>query len=148
MTQPAFHMNRWILQNKFIDVSNVVRSWHFESVVLSVACFAGRPSRCVCNRQLEHLNTYFRKLRKSIVGPPPGTDCTHEWLGWTYLSIETITWTNDHVSYFVKYWKWPHHCATPPQELWVRRMLRWCRLGWQQHSKWTTASGHGGLLRK
>ena len=61
-----------IAVNTYMDVSNVVRSWHFESVVLSVACFAGTPSRYMYNRQLERLDTYFRKLCKSIVGQLPG----------------------------------------------------------------------------
>ena len=35
----AFHMNRWILQDR--NVSIVKRLRYFESVVSSVACFAG-----------------------------------------------------------------------------------------------------------
>ena len=31
------------------------------------------------NRDLERLDMHFRKLCKSIVGPPPSTDWTFEW---------------------------------------------------------------------
>ena len=70
-----FHMNRWILQDRNVSITKRLR--HFESVVSSVACFAG-GHRTIYNRQLERLDTHFRKLCRSIVGPPPGTDSL-EW---------------------------------------------------------------------
>ena len=61
----VFHMNRWILQNKNICIVKQ-RLPYFESVMLSVACFAG-GHRTMNNRHLERLNTHFRKLCRSIV---------------------------------------------------------------------------------
>ena len=46
----VFHMNRWILQDR--NVSIVKRLRYFESVVSSVACFAG-GHRTMYNRHLE-----------------------------------------------------------------------------------------------
>ena len=60
-----FHMNRWILQDKKVSITKRLR--YFESVVSSVACFAG-GHRTIYNRQLERLDTHFRKLCRSIVG--------------------------------------------------------------------------------
>ena len=74
-------MDRWILQDRNVSiffVSIVQRFRYFESVVSSVACFAG-GHRTMHNRHLERLNTHFRKLCGSIVGPPPGTYWTLEW---------------------------------------------------------------------
>ena len=71
-----FHMKRWILQDR--NVSIVKRLRHLESVVSSVACFAG-GHRTMYNPHLARLDTHFRKLCRSIVGPPPGTDWTLEW---------------------------------------------------------------------
>ena len=51
---------------------------YFEFVVSSVAFFAG-GHRAKYNRHLERLDTHFRKLCRSIVGPPPDTDWTVEW---------------------------------------------------------------------
>ena len=62
-------MNRWILQDR--NVSIVKRLRYFESVVSSVGCFAG-GHRAMYNRHLECLDSHFRKLCRSIVGPPPG----------------------------------------------------------------------------
>ncbi len=69
----AFHMNRWILQDR--NVSIVKRLRHFGFVMSSVACpVAGH--RVVHNRHFERLTTHFRKLCKSIVGALPGTEWT------------------------------------------------------------------------
>ena len=72
----VFHMNWWILQDG--NVCIVKRLPHFESVVSSVACFAG-GHRTMYTRQLERLDTHCRKLCRSIVGPPRGTGRTLEW---------------------------------------------------------------------
>ena len=129
----VFHMNRWILQDR--NVSIVKRLRYFESVVSSVACFAG-GHRTMYNRHLERLGTHFRKLCRSIVGPPPGTDWTLEWHEilhqWNvrmniFLDRANIkTWS--HIC-CLSYWRLAQHIATLPQERWIRRILRWCPAG-------------------
>ena len=129
----AFHMNRWILQDR--NVSIVKRLRYFESVVSSVACFAG-GLRTMYNRHLERLGTHFRKLCRSIVGPPPGTDWTlqwheilHQWNVRVNIFIDRAnikTWS--HIC-CLSYWRLAQHIATLPPERWVRRILRWCLPG-------------------
>ena len=129
----VFHMNRWILQDR--NVSIVKRLREFESVVSSVACFAG-GHRTMYNRHLERLDTHFRKLCRSIVGPPPGTDWTLEWHEilhqWNvrmniFLDRANIkTWS--HIC-CLSYWRLAQHIASLPQERWIRRILRWCPVG-------------------
>ena len=128
-----FHMNRWILQDRNVSITKRLR--HFESVVSSVACFAG-GHRTIYNRQLERLDTHFRKLCRSIVGPPPGTDWTLEW-------HEILHQWNVRVSIFIdraniktwsricclNYWRLAQHVAMLSQERWVRRILLWCPAG-------------------
>ena len=70
------HNLHWILQDRNVSITKRLR--YFESVVSSVACFAG-GHRTIYNRQLERLDTHFRKLCRSIVGLPPGTDWIPEW---------------------------------------------------------------------
>ena len=72
----VFHMNRWTVQNR--NVSIVGRLRYFESVVSSVACFAG-GHRAMYTCYLERLDTHHRKLCKSIVAPPPSTGWTFQW---------------------------------------------------------------------
>ena len=108
---------------------------YFESVVSSVACFAG-GHRTMYNRHLERLDTHFRKLCKSIVGPPPGTCWTLEWHEifhqWNVQMIIFIDRTNiktrSHI-FCPSYWMLAQHIATLPPERWVRRILRWCLAG-------------------
>ena len=103
----------------------------FESVVSSVACFAG-GHRTMYNRHLERLDTHFRKLCRSIVGPPPGTDWTLEWHEilhqWNvrmniFLDGPNIK-TCPHIC-CLNYWRLAQHIATLPQERWIRRILKW-----------------------
>ena len=120
----AFHMNRWILQDR--NVSIVKRLRHFESVVSSVAGFAGEH-RTIYNRHLERLDTHFRKLCRSIVGPPPRIDWTlqwheklHQWNVRVNIFIDRAnikTWS--HIC-CVSYWRLAQHIATLPPERWVR----------------------------
>ena len=128
-----FHMNRWILQDRNVSITKRLR--YFESVVSSVACFAG-GHRTIYNRQLERLDTHFRKLCRSIVGPPPGTDWTLEW-------HEILHQWNVRVNLFIdraniktwsricclNHWRLAQHVAMLSQERWVRRILRWCPAG-------------------
>ena len=100
----------------------------------SVACFAGghRPIQST----LERLDTHFRKLRRSIVGPPPGTGWTLEWNEifhqWNvrmniFLDRANIK-TRSHIC-CLSYWRLSQHIANVPQERWIRRILRWCPAG-------------------
>ena len=66
----VFHMKRWILQHQNVSIKGLR---YFESVLSSVACLAG-GHRTMSNRHFERLDARFRKLWKSIVGPPRGTD--------------------------------------------------------------------------
>ena len=107
----------------------------FEAVVSSVACLAG-GHRTIYNRQLERLDTHFRKLCRSIVGPPPGTDWTFEWHEirhqWNvrvniFIDRANIkTWSR--ICCF-NYWRLAQHVAMLSQERWIRRILRWCPAG-------------------
>ena len=129
----AFHMNRWILQDR--NVSIVKRLRYFDPVVSSVACFAG-GHRTMYNRHLERLDTHFRKLCRSIVGPPPGTAWTlqwhevlHQWNVRVNIFIDRAnikTWS--HIC-CLSYWRLAQHIATLPPERWVRRTLGWCLPG-------------------
>ena len=116
-----FHMNRWILHDRNVSITKRLR--YFESVVSSVACLAG-GHRTIYNRQLERLDTHFRKLCRSIVGPPPGTDWTLEW-------HEILHQWNVRVNIFIdkaniktwsricclNYWRLAQHVAMLSQEL-------------------------------
>ena len=131
-----FHMNRWRLRDRNVWIVKLLR--YFESVMSSVACFAG-GHRTIYNRHLERLDTHFRKFCRSIVGPPPGT-------GWTLEWHEILHQWNVRANLFIgranikiwsriccfTYWRLAQHFANLSQECWVRRSLRWCPAGTEQ----------------
>ena len=61
-----------------MGVSISKRLKYFNAVVSSVACF-GSGHRAIYNSQLATLDVQFRKLCRSIVGPPPEVDWNAAW---------------------------------------------------------------------
>ena len=72
----AYHANKWILEDRRVPISQ--RLCYFDSVVSSVACFAG-GHRTIYQEHLQTLDIHFRKFCRSIVGPPPYIDWTLAW---------------------------------------------------------------------
>ena len=62
------------------SVSISKRLKYFNAVVSSVACF-GSEHRAIYNSQLATLDVHFRKLWRSIVGPPSEVDWNAAWNG-------------------------------------------------------------------
>ena len=62
-----FYANRWILLDRNVSLSKRLK--YFDAVVSSVACL-GSGHKAIYNSQLATLEVHFRKLCRSIVGPP------------------------------------------------------------------------------
>ena len=71
-----FYANRWILLGRSVSISKRLK--YFNAVVSSVACF-GSGHRAIYNSQLAALDVHFRKLCRSIVGPPSEVDWNAAW---------------------------------------------------------------------
>ena len=129
----SFYANRWILLDRNVSVSKRLK--YFNAVVSSVACF-GSGHRAIYNSQLATLDVHFRKLCRSIVGPPPEVDWNGAWNEVLHLWNERVrgfvastrvnTW-----SYITckNYWNLARHVATLPAHRWVQRLLSWRPLG-------------------
>ena len=72
----SFCANRWILLDRSVSISKRLK--YFNAVVSSVACF-GSGHRAIYNSQLATLDVHFRKLCRSIVGPPSEVDWNAAW---------------------------------------------------------------------
>ena len=107
-----FDMNRWILQDRNVSITKRLR--YSESVLSSVACFAG-GHRTIYNRQLERLDTHFRKF---------STACRSMNIFIDRANIKT--WSR---ICCLNFWRLAQHVAMLSQERWVRRILRWCPPG-------------------
>ena len=100
-----------------------------------VACFGG-GHRAIYNSQLATLDVQFRKLCRSIVGPPPEVDWNAAWNEVLHLWNERVRnfIANAHVntwSYITckNYWNLARHVAALPANRWVQRLLSWHPIG-------------------
>ena len=67
----AFHANRWILTDRHVSLATRLR--YFDTVITPVACFAA-GHRAIFKNDLNNVDVVFRKLLRSVVGPPAATD--------------------------------------------------------------------------
>ena len=72
----AFHANRWILTDRHVSLATRVR--YFDTVITPVACFAA-GHRAIFKNDFDNVDVVFRKLLRSVVGPPAATDWSRPW---------------------------------------------------------------------
>ena len=72
----AFWANKWILRDRHVPLSRRVK--FFEAVVTFVACF-GAGHRKISIPHLRKLDSEWRRLLRSMVGPPSGLDWSLLW---------------------------------------------------------------------
>ena len=72
----AFHANRCILTDRHVSLATGPR--YFDTVITPVACFAA-GHRAICKNDLNNTDVVFRKLLRSVVGPPAATDWSRPW---------------------------------------------------------------------
>ena len=104
---------------------------YFNAMVTPVACF-GAAHRKVYKQDLCKMDIVFRRLLRSIVGPPGDVDWTLPWHEILHHWNERIKFlTARHGSkiwFFVcleQYWKFANYVSTLPRERWVVRALNW-----------------------
>ena len=72
----AFFANGWILRDR--NVSLCSRLKYFQAIIIPVACFAA-GHKAVCQADLAHMNVEFRRLLRSVVGPPTDISWDQPW---------------------------------------------------------------------
>ena len=79
----AFHSNKWIFLDKNVSINSQMKL--FEATVTPIACFAA-GHRSIRQHVLHILDVEFRRLVRSVVGPPSGVcwsspwhEILHEW---------------------------------------------------------------------
>ena len=92
--------------------------------------------RAIYNSQLATLDVQFRKLCRSIVGPPPEVDWNAAWNEVLHLWNERVknVIANAHVNTWSditckNYWNLARHVAALPANRWVQRLLSWHPIG-------------------
>ena len=125
----AFYANRAYLVNTNVAMRDRFR--YFNAMVTPVACF-GAAHRKVYKQDLCKMDIVFRRLLRSIVGPPGDVDWTLPW-------HEILHHWNERVKFFTsrhglkswsalclgQYWKFAHYISNLPRERWVVRAMNW-----------------------
>ena len=125
----AFFANRWILCNKHVSIS--ARLHFFQSVVGSVACF-GAGHRTVHNQDMQMIKAEYRKLLRTIVGPPGGMSWDQEWheiLHCWNVRAQRFADSSGIVAWptlcLRQHWLLGGYVARLPDDRWARRILDW-----------------------
>ena len=125
----AFHSNKWIFLDKNISINSKLK--FFEATVTPIACFAA-GHRSIRQRDLHILDVEFRRLVRSVVGPPfgvcwssPWHEILHEW----NARVQQILQHTHHKSWgqtaLCHHWKLASYIANLPPNRWAKRALEW-----------------------
>ena len=72
----AFHSNKWMFLDRNVSIKSKLKL--FEATVTPIACFAA-GHRSIRQRDLHTLDVEFRRLVRSVVGPPSGVCWSSPW---------------------------------------------------------------------
>lgn len=125
----AFFANRCFLLDKHVSVA--ARLQFFQSVISSVACFAS-GHRTVHAHDFHRMNVEFRKLVRTVVGPPTGMhwddpwhDILHKWNGKVNALCAAFSIHDWSAQFLQQYWKLGGYVAKLLAVRWVTRVLNW-----------------------
>ena len=102
--------------------------------VTPVVCFAA-GHRTILKKHLNKIDVTFRKLLRSVVGPPAATDWSrpwheilHDWNARVVQFVEQYSVKPWSVRCLEMHWKLAHYAANLPPDRWLARILTWtCR---------------------
>ena len=128
----AFNANRWILTDRHVSLATKLR--YFDTIITPVACFAA-GHRTILKKDLNKIDVTFRKLLRSVVGPPAATDWSrpwheilHDWNARVVQFVEQYSVKPWSVRCLEMHWKLAHYAANLPPDRWLARILSWtCR---------------------
>ena len=125
----ALFANGWILRDR--NVSLCSRLKYFQAIITPVACFAARH-RAVYQADLAHMNVEFRRLLRSVVGPPADISWDQPWHEILHLWNAKVRQVCGHYSLsdwpttaLKQYWKLAAYVVSLPQDRWICRVLNW-----------------------
>ena len=125
----AFFCHRATLCDRNVSIGKRLR--YFDAVISPVAVFAA-GHRTMYKTDLRKFDVLFRKLLRSVVGPPAGMDWTrpwheilHDWNGRAneFVALHGIKlWSERCVQ---QYWELAHEISSLEDQRWVKRLMQW-----------------------
>ena len=125
----AFHSNKRTFLDKNVSINSKLKL--FEATVTPIACFAARH-RSIRQHDLHILDVEFRRLVRSVVGPPSGVCWSSLWQEILYewnARVQQILEYRQHKSWgqtaLCHHWKLAGYIANLPPNRWAKRALEW-----------------------
>ena len=125
----AFFCHRATLCDRNVSLGKRLR--YFDAVISPVAVFAA-GHRTMNKTDLRNFDVLFRKLLRSVVGPPAGMDWTrpwheilHDWNGRVneFAALHSIKlWSERCIQ---QHWDLAHYISSMEGQRWVKRLLQW-----------------------
>ena len=125
----AFNANRWILCDPKVSIAQKIE--FFDRVISPIACFAA-GHRTVYRNDLHKMDVAYRRLLRSVVGPPLNMDWTLPWHEVLHIWNERVrvftlqaaskTWSELCLRH---HWNVAQYFATLPGHRWIKRILAW-----------------------
>ena len=125
----AFNANRWILCDPKVSIAQKIE--YFDRVVSPIACFAA-GHRTVYRNDLHKMDVAYRRLLRSVVGPPRNMDWTLPWHEVLHIwneRVRVFTWQAASKTWselcLRHHWNVAQYFATLPGHRWIKRILAW-----------------------
>ena len=125
----AFHSNKWMFLHRNVSIKSKLKL--FEATVTPIACFAA-GHRSIRQRDLHTLDVEFRRLVRSVVGPPSGVcwsspwhEILHVWNARVQQILESIHQKSWGQTALCHHWKLVGYIANLPPNRWAKRALEW-----------------------
>ena len=126
----AFFCHRATLCDRNVSLGKRLR--YFDAVISPVAVFAA-GHRTMYKTDLRKFDVLFRKLLRSVVGPPAGMDWTrpwheilHDWNGRVdeFAALHSIKLWSERYR-IQQHWDLAHYISSLEGQRWVKRLLQW-----------------------
>ena len=125
----AFNANRWILCDPKVSIAQKLE--YFDRVISPIACFAA-GHRTIYRNDLRSMDVAYRRLLRSVVGPPRNMDWALPWHEILHIWNERVraftsqtgskSWSEICLRH---HWNLAQYFATLPEHRWIKRVLAW-----------------------
>ena len=131
----AFNANRWILCDSKVSIAQKLE--YFDRVISPIACFAA-GHRTIYRNDLRSMDVAYRRLLRSVVGPPRNMDWALPWHEILHIWNERVraftsqtgskSWSEICLRH---HWNLAQYFATLPGHRWIKRVFSLATTGAQ-----------------
>ena len=125
----VFNANTWILCDPKVSIAQKIE--YFDRVISPIACFAA-GHRTVYRNDVHNMDVAYRRLLRSVVGPPRNMDWTLPWHEVLHIwneRVRVFTWQAASKTWselcLRHHWNVAQYFATLPGHRWIKKIFAW-----------------------